>query len=329
MGLFDRLLKPNISKLESHGDVEALVKLVESNDRRDLRIDAIEALARIGGPKATDSLVGRFSDNDPDVAQAAERAVTGLGSAAGSVLTGSLGGQGSDVVLKILLNLGDGAVELLRGACSDQDETTRLRALGGLVELDTRLDNEEVRESLFRALLAALGDRSAGCRVLAATRLGALGDSRASRALAAQLKDGDDSVRSACRQALLAIGEPAVPYLLDALADRNMNSRRLAADLLGEVCCGDVNIESRRVALSALTDRASDSNAEIATAVHRALETIPCDAVITEQIEWLADPERSDHEEIEEFLTLMLEHGALTPGLKNQIVESMHSANER
>jgi len=227
------------------------------------------------------------------------------------------------------LNLGDQAIELLRGACSDQDGAIRLRALGALVELDSGLNNHEVRESLFRALLAALGDRSVECRVFAATRLEALGNPKAARALSSQLKDGDDTVRAACRQALLAIGEPAVPYFLDALSDRNRNSRRLGAELLGEVCGGDVSLDSRRVALLGLVDRAADGNAEIATAVHRSLETIPSDEVITEQLEWLADPERSDHEEIEEFLTQMVEQGGLTSEAKKRIVEMMTAANWR
>ncbi|MEN8164849.1 MAG: hypothetical protein ABFS37_12025, partial [Acidobacteriota bacterium] len=137
-----------------------------------------------------------------------------------------------------------------------------------------------------------------------------------------------DAVRTACRQALQAIGEPAVPYLLDALRDRNMNSRRLAAELLGEVCGGEVAADSRRVALLGLVDRASDSKTEIAAAVHRALETIPSDAVIAEQLEWLADPERSDHEEIEEFLTQILEHGGLKPEVKTRITSEIATAHE-
>ena len=327
MGLFDRLLKPNITKLESHGDVEALATLVESDNRRDLRITAIEALARISGPVAIGALVGALSDDDSEVEGAAEKAVTRLGSAAGGELIGALGGPGGEAAKGLLLNLGDEAVEVLRGACSDQDEAIRLQALGALVYLDAGLDNDEVRESLFRALLAALGDRSAECRVLAATQLETLGNAKAGRALASQLKDGDDTVRTACRHALLAIGEPAVPYLLDALADRNMNSRRLAAELLGEVCGGKVTVDSQRVALLGLIDRASDGNAEIAAAVHQALEAIPSDAVIVTQLEWLADPERSDHEEIEEFLTQMLEHGGLPSEAKERIDGRMSGAS--
>lgn len=323
MGLFDRLLGPNINKLESNGDIDALARLVTSDDHRKLRTAAIEALARIGKPQATQTLVGAMFNDDPDAKQAAETAVTALGSAAGPELVETLGRPGDDVALGLLLDLDEEGVEFLRSACSHQNEATRTRALKGLIELDTTLDNPEVREVLFRALLAALGDRSADCRVIAAGTLGTISDKRASRALASQLKDGDENVRNACREALETIGEPAVPSLLDALADRNVNSKRLAAELLEVVCCREVEAESRRVALFALADHASGSNTDHAAAVRQAIQAIPSDTVISEQLEWLADPERSDHEDIEDFLTMMLKYGGLSAKLENSITQKI------
>ena len=52
MRLFDKLFAPNINKLESQGNIEALSKLVNSNDRSDRRLAAIEALSRIGGDES-------------------------------------------------------------------------------------------------------------------------------------------------------------------------------------------------------------------------------------------------------------------------------------
>ena len=188
-----------------------------------------------------------LADIDSEVSLAAEKALTEMGTAPSAALVAALGGPGADSALRILLNLGQPAVEYLAGAYKDQDDEVRRRALDGLVELDARLDNDETREIFFRTLLAALGDRSPKHRVFAATQLEAIGDAKAGRGLAAQLKDGDESVRLACRRALAAIGEPAVPNLLDALADRNLNARKIAAELLGEVSCGDVEIDSRRM----------------------------------------------------------------------------------
>ena len=59
--------------------------------------------------------------------------------------------------------------------------------------------------------------------------------------------------------------------------------------------------------------------------MRRALETIPKDGVIAARLELLADPERSDHEDIQEFLNQMLTHGALTPESKARITERMSS----
>ncbi len=320
MSLFGRLLKPNVKKLESHGNVEALADLVESDEPGDIRRAAIEALGRIGGPEVTTPLVAALGDQDGEVAHAAEEAVGRLEPLPGSELVEALAGPGADVALKILRDLDADAVEWIHNACSHADEAVRHRALGVLVELEAEHGTPEVRETLFRTLLATLGDRSPQCRVLAATRLEGLADPKAGRALAAQLKDGDETVRKACRQALLAIGEPAVPNILDALADRNKNSRRIAAEVLGEVCSGEVSQKSRRITLFALADRASDSNPEIATAVHQALQAIPNETVITAQLKYLsAEEQPSDPEEIQDFLGRMLKYAPISPGLEARI----------
>jgi HEAT repeat protein len=320
MSLFGRLLKPNVKKLESHGNVEALADLVESDEPGDLRRAAIEALGRIGGPEVTAPLIAAIGDQDDDVARAAEEAVAALEPLPGSELVEALSGPGADAALRILLGLDADAVEWIHNACSHADEAVRHRALGVLVDLEAEHGTPEVREMLFRTLLATLGDRSPRCRVLAATRLEDLGDPKAGRALAAQLKDGDETVREACRQALLAIGEPAVPNILDALADRNTNSRRIAAEVLGDVCSGEVSQKSRRITLFALAERASDANTEIAAAVHQALRAIPNEAVITAQLGYLAAEEQpSDPEEIEDFLGRMLKYAPVSPGLGTQI----------
>ena len=75
--------------------------------------------------------------------------------------------------------------------------------------------------------------------------------------------------------------------------------------------------------MSALTDRASDSNAEIVAAVQGALKSIPCEAVITAQLELLADPDGSDHEEIQEFLDLLLVHCAVAPQFNKRTADRM------
>jgi HEAT repeat protein len=224
MSLLDHLFGPKVAKLEEKSDVDGLIAVVSSDARDDLRVAAIEALARLDAVATAPALVAEISAADAQVATAADVAVRSLGPAASGALVDALAGEEAERVLAILLDLGDAAVEPLRGAAESSDERIRRRALDGLLELDRRLAMPEVREAVFRALLASLGDRSPACRVIAASGLEDLGDPRAGRALAAQLKDGDETVRAACRTALLMIGEDAVPNIVDALYDRNANS---------------------------------------------------------------------------------------------------------
>jgi len=325
MSLLQRFFGPKVPRLEEQGDIDGLIAVVESDVGDDTRIAALEALARLGDDRAVAALVAALGDASVNVAGAAETAVRALGPAAAEVLVVGLGGDLGDRVLAVLTDLKGAAVEPLRGATSAPDQQARLRALTGLLELEGRLEEPEVRETVFRTLLASLGDRSPVCRIVAASGLENLGDARAGRALAAQLKDGDEGVRTACFRALRMIGEPAVPYLVDALADRNSNSRRLAAELLGEVCGAHAETEDRREALAALVLRVEDRDADVSGAVLGALEAIPSAEVIAEQLELLADPERSDRDEILSFLTQLIDNASVDPDQRTAAVERIRS----
>ena len=72
-------------------------------------------------------------------------------------------------------------------------------------------------------------------RHAAAYALGRLGDVRAARPLALALADDDPSVRGAVIEALLRLGEAAVPALAQRLAAGPQVARYHAAEVLGEV----------------------------------------------------------------------------------------------
>lgn len=311
MGILQRLFGTNVAKLEERRDVAGLTAAVSSDGPPELRVSAIEALTRLEEVSAAPLVAAALSDAEAAVAKAAAAGLRAFGPAAAGALIGVLDREAGARALELLLELGDDAAEPLREAAGAPEEATRRRALEGLLELEVRTGSSGVRETVFRSLLAALGDGSPSCRVLAASGLEGLADDRAAKALASQLKDGDDGVRSGCSAALAAIGEPAVPNLVDALYDRNANSRRLAAGLLGEVCGTGCGIEVCREALSGLMDHAADKDGETARAVRNALEMIPAAAVLEDQLEMLADPERSDRTEILEFVRGMLQHAAL------------------
>jgi len=315
MNVLRRLFRPNIAKLKENRDLGKLRSVVASGAASELRVEAVEALAALADEPARTALVEAFVTGGDEVSQAAETALRNLGPEAAEQLAGAVGTAVGGRAVDALLDLGAAALEPLRSATGAADEKTRLQALDGLLELDRRLcGQEDVREPVFRTLLASLGDRSPACRARAASGLEAMGDGRAGRALAAQLKDRDEAVRGACRKALAALGATAVPHLVGALRDRNPNSRRLAAELLGETCSPAAAVDVRLEALAALVERARDGNAEIREAVGRALQRIPAGDAVASQLALLADPERGDRDATLELVKGLLEHAVADPG---------------
>ncbi len=245
MSLLQNLFGPKIDKLRQRGDVEGLEAILVSGARSEHRVAAIDALVELEGGASSTALAGVLGDADPAVDRAAETALRDLGTGAAEALATALTGPNGDRALGLLVNLGDAGAEPLKYAAQSDDEACRQRAISALLDLAGTTGDEATRELCFRAVLAALGDGAPTCRAAAAAGLAAFADPRAARALAAQLKDGDETVRTACRTTLCGIGPPAVPYLADALIDRNPNSRLLAAGLLAEIDAAPVEVQDR------------------------------------------------------------------------------------
>ena len=93
---------------------------------------------------------------------------------------------------------------------------------------------------LAAPLVAALGDRDATARALAAGKLSELGDRSAVPALIAALRDPDDHVREEAARALGLLGDPvALDALLRALGrDRGAHVREEAALAVGALGAG-------------------------------------------------------------------------------------------
>jgi HEAT repeat protein len=116
------------------------------------------------------------------------------------------------------------------------------------------------------ALIQALGDSDSAVRAVSAEALGAIGDPQAVPALIVALGDWGDwwseNVRRAAAEALVRIGAPAVPALIQALGDRSENVRRAAAEALVRIgapavpaliqALGDDEFRVRRAAAEAL-----------------------------------------------------------------------------
>lgn len=139
-------------------------------------------------------------------------------------------------------------------------------------------------------LINALDDPSS--REEAVRTLGTLGDRRAVVPLGRVLlaPDGGGAmayrVRQMAAEALAKLGDPdGVPFLIDALEDRNGRVRLTTTEALGEI--GDAR------AVPALVDVLADDNAEVRAAAVKALGDIRVedDTVPAAMVALLADPE--------------------------------------
>lgn len=169
-----------------------------------LQQGALEALSRIGDPRALSALEAMVPSVDARVEALRQSAIAVLGGAAG------------DPHQALLVELASG------------DPHARLRALEALA-------SRGVAE--FAHVVSALEDPDAHVRAQAATTLGGFGEVVAVEPLTQKLQDVDPLVRTAAALALAELGDPrAIPALnaaIDALSDDSSRAEMLHA--LGEL----------------------------------------------------------------------------------------------
>ncbi len=194
----------------------ALLKAVR--DRKyDVSSAAAEAVAKMGRPGIL-ALIGILKQNNPSVLQA---------------VTLALGNAGKVTYPALVAVLADTkAPELQRYAAADALE----------IALSSIRDNwrglrPTVESQAVPVLIAALDDKSARLREMAAAALGTLGttDDRAGAALVKALSDGNRSLTLAAAEALQKIGVPrrgAVRPMIALLSDKDKSTRELAFDAL-------------------------------------------------------------------------------------------------
>ena len=156
------------------------------------------AVAKIGGPKAIEALIGLFNDPIMEVRNEAVAAMTHMGPATAERLVQAL-----------------------------KDERWRVRehaakACGDIKDART-----------VDPLIAACRDRDGAVKSAAAEALGKIHADKAVPALVKLFRDTSKTVRETAGTALVAIGEPSVDPLFDALADKDFVIRCHAVRALG------------------------------------------------------------------------------------------------
>ena len=148
----------------------------------------------------------------------------------------------------------------------DTEPVRRTKAAKALVKMGPKA---------IDALIRGLSDANPQVREMSAWTLNEIGEpvSRVVPALISTLADPDENIRFAGSIALENLGEPAVPYLIDALAVDNAEIRLNAAYALGEIGT------PLDIILPALIRTLTDPEWNVRSLVVRALVTIGPPAV--------------------------------------------------
>jgi HEAT repeat protein len=247
MSFLNRMLQPDVEKLEAKGDVEGLLKALEYKKSTGVRSHAARALGRMREARAVQPIIAAFRAMDEPTgvdrmmfAMFAEPALADIGAPAVMPLLATLkdSDQGVRAFAEVALaKIGAPAVEPLIAALGDED-----------VGEPAGMALAKMGAPALEPLLAALGDSQAKVRTYAAMALGELKDTRAVGPLVAALKDSDGAVRSFAAQSLGMLKDArAVEPLITALGDDSADVRKSVAWALAQF--DDVRaVESLRAA---------------------------------------------------------------------------------
>ena len=194
------------------GDRQAVPAIIRGLDDYDknVRAAAISALARLGGPEAEDALIGlvdrdMYDDRAVSAVRQAIRALETMGSVRAMPVLRLAIEEGRQqfvpIAARVLGHLGDTitAGDMLEWL-SSPDSEHRVRAVLAFSAL--------VGQDAIPRLLYTLADHHATVRAKAAGQLGHLGDQSVVPFLTDALNDRDEEVRRAARNSLNLLAEP-------------------------------------------------------------------------------------------------------------------------
>lgn len=248
----------------------------------EVRIAAAEALANAGRSEAALALLGHLDDSSPQVRRAVVMALGVLGDKRAVVpLIGKIQDAQPQVRRAVAHTLGElgerRATAVLILALRDPDESVRSEALGALGELRDP-------EAVSSVSASVEHDTSSAVKAAALDTLGRIGSSEAVTALSKALSGDDAELTEAARAALVRVGEPAVPRLIDCLggqpppsvADQcamalgELHAKRAGAVITSALDRGVVSVRGGLLALGSLADPAN-----LPTVLERLTESDP------------------------------------------------------
>jgi len=221
----------DVAKWKSSGNIEKLIKAL-SDPKYEIRLEATQALGELQAEDALDDLAALYNDPETDIVMAAVDALANIGTP--STITPLAAALKLDPVesrLSAAVKLGEmkaiGAVPQLVEALNDSEEEIQLAAADSIGQIGDA--------SGSKGLAGKLDASSSNLRKICAESLGHTGGEVAIEALIPAMADPDSGVSEAARGALISIGDPSVPFVLEALKAEETDVRAGAIFVLREL----------------------------------------------------------------------------------------------
>jgi HEAT repeat protein len=197
------------------------------NQNKEVQIRAAQALVAMG-ERAVPSLIEAFADENRDIRTGVAETLVAMGSPSVMPLIAALQDPRPDVrtgAARTLGRVGDTrAVNPLIQVLGDANSGVRIAAAEALGYVGSPVAVEP--------LILASHDPDGDLQRWALRALGYIGDERAVAALTEEMGSDDYSVRTVAIEALVEIGRPSIPSLVEALSHPSRDIRTGAAECL-------------------------------------------------------------------------------------------------
>ena len=218
----------DIARWESNGNAKKLIDALQ-DPKVEIRIAAAEALGELKAEKAVNALGTLYSDAEDEAVLAAVKALASIKSnTATTPLIAALKLNNSEARLTAIITLGEmkatGAVSALCESLSDSESANQYAAAQALGEIGDEKGSKSLAEQL--------NSGSEKLRLDCVISLGKIGGEIATKGLISAMDDKSPDIQKEAIDSLVALGNPAVIYVIEALKADSSQIRSGAISVL-------------------------------------------------------------------------------------------------
>lgn len=223
----------DVSRWESKSNTEKLTEAL-TDPKFEVRLAAAESLGKLKATNAVEELAACLNDTESEVQLAAVKALAAIGTPdTVTPLAAAFRLQDKEARLTAAEALGAikarAAVEILAGGLNDADEAIRIAACSAIGAIGSKTGSQPLADTL------ASDGASLKTKIACIDALVQISGDTALRALLGAAADDNKRIRDEAAAAIIRIGSPAAPSVIEGLKHENPLIRRAAIHLLGEL----------------------------------------------------------------------------------------------